>query len=53
MIRQEANIAAALDRASPRSLFTAIGWTGLPAPIQQAIAAIYGGTDKTKAALST
>lgn len=52
MIRQEANIAAAVDRASPRSTFMAVSWAGLPLQIQQAMAGLYGDASKAIAGLS-
>jgi hypothetical protein len=49
MIRQTVNDIA---KATPASLFNTVGWDGLPAQIQQAMAAAYGSTDNAKAGLS-
>ena len=48
MIRQTANDIA---KATPATLFNTVGWDGLPAQIQQAMATAYGSTDNAKAGL--
>jgi hypothetical protein len=49
MIREEKK---AVANATPATLFNSIGWDGLPAQIQQAMAVAYGSTDNAKAGLS-
>jgi len=49
MIREEKK---AVANTTPATLFNSIGWDGLPAQIQQAMAVAYGSTDNAKAGLS-